>query len=209
LANAAQEAQSRIANLAQVYPLLNKPGVKEIMGRTENGSIHASLITALENQGVSGAVASVAAKLIPPGTSPEIASDIRQILTASANEQLAVNKATTHPTLTTQKTEKNAAFSILDPSPAAMKNIRLTLHDLQLPIRLAPVAHELAKKGTEYQSMLQDSAYNKILQDYQQRHADLGSRTPTNILPSDLDPSQGAFSIGKKHSLATQLGIKP
>jgi hypothetical protein len=207
LTDAANSAQERIANLASIYPVLSKPKVMSIMGRTENGSIQAALTTALANQSVSGAVGSVASMIIPPGTDAATASDIRQVLTAAAKEQLAVNKSTPHPTLTTQNVEKNAAFSILDPSPAAMRNIRLTLHDLQQPIMLAPIANSLAKKGMAYPDMVHHPEYQSVIDAYQQRHSDLANGKITNKLPVDLDPNKGAFKLKGKADLASQLGI--
>ena len=207
LTDAANGAQERIANLASIYPVLSKPKVMAIMGRTENGSVQAALTTALANQSVSGAVGSVASMIIPPGTDAATAADIRQVLTAAAKEQLAVNKSTPHPTLTTQNVEKNAAFSILDPSPAAMRNIRLTLHDLQLPIQLAPIANSLAKKGTAYPDMVHHPEYQSLVDAYQQRHSDIANGKITNKLPVDLDPNKGAFRLKGKTDLASQIGL--
>lgn len=194
----ASKIQPRISNLVDVFPLFGDKGVNLVMGNMDNGQLSGIMKTALANQNVSGAAAAVAQLVSPtieakyPGTIDKI----KRIATAAAQEQLNYNNAIEHPTLSTQKKEEKAAFSLDQPATTAARNVLVGIHDMATPLKFQPIVNRMVnEEGLPYSKVTNSSEYKDVLANAAKRRRLLSLGELKGTLPSDI---QDLFKVSEQ-----------
>ena len=194
----ASKIQPRISNLVDVFPLFGNKGVNLVMGNMDNGQLSGIMKTALANQNVSGAAAAVAQLVSPtieakyPGTIDKI----KRIATAAAQEQLNYNNAIEHPTLSTQKKEEKAAFSLDQPATTAARNVLVGIHDMATPLKFQPIVNRMVnEEGLPYSKLTNSSEYKDVLANAAKRRRLLSLGELKDTLPPDI---QDLFKVSEQ-----------
>jgi len=181
--------QQRAANLISLYDLTNHPGVQQVLGRDTNGSVESAIRNSLNSTSLPDIISAQARLLVSPELEkkyPGTADKVQQLLRAHAEELLAVNNSTLHPTVSMQHNEQNAAFSLTDTPESTRKGVLSKLHILKKPFDQYDVYRDLATNGADFRNVPNDPRLKDIDQEWQRRHDYLQNRPSDSVVPKDL-----------------------
>jgi hypothetical protein len=191
--------------LAGIYPYFKDPGVKQIMGKFDQGTWDSIIQSMLKGQNQSGAIQEAITRVSPsvekqyPGT----VDKLQQIFGVAAQQQLFVNNTTAHPTVTTQNVEKQVTFGPTDSSETAAKKTILSLHAMQRDPMHKAIAQKLYDQGKGLIDIRKSEEYKKYNDNWGTLHQQLQQRdSPTDVYPGLRSYSPAAPG---KSSLETTL----